>query len=214
MLRQFALKDFDGAYQEGAFCLLEHKEYNQNPNFEMVMVDTHHGLVLSEFERNGYNDSDFYAVVWDVVNKCPQQIQYATTRAWTYDCGCVVDATPEIKELYRQWQKKHDQIWDDYKQECSFYVPKKGMTARSKTTKGKAKGLLGEITWIGNSNYSRSKCVRITNKQGYSAYVDVDRIELWHPKKEIWVNCATYSNALAIWVVSAKDVTSPARVTL
>jgi len=67
--------------------------------------DTHHGLVLSTYERNGYDDSDFYAIVWDAEAGRPQHIEYATTRGWTYPCSAVVDATPEVQAAYAAWQQ-------------------------------------------------------------------------------------------------------------
>jgi hypothetical protein len=35
------------------------------PAREIYTVETHQGLVLSMREMNGYDDSDFYALVWD-----------------------------------------------------------------------------------------------------------------------------------------------------
>jgi hypothetical protein len=64
---------------------------------------THHGLVLSLEERNGYHDSDFYAIVWNPETRSPETIEYATTRGWTYPAGANVDASDEIREEYRAW---------------------------------------------------------------------------------------------------------------
>lgn len=61
------------------------------------------GCVLGVRERNGYDDSDFYALVWDESKGEAYEIEYATTRGWTYPNGATVDATPEVIEKYRIW---------------------------------------------------------------------------------------------------------------
>jgi hypothetical protein len=68
---------------------------------------THVGLCLRDRERNGYDDSDFYMLVWDPVAKEAKEICFATTRGWTYPSyGSSVDATPEVRAEYAAWQKK------------------------------------------------------------------------------------------------------------
>lgn len=60
------------------------------------------GRVISTRERNGYHDSDFYATVW--TDDGPAEIEYASTRGWTYFNGATVDATPEVLEAYAEWK--------------------------------------------------------------------------------------------------------------
>jgi hypothetical protein len=55
------------------------------------------GCVLSTYERNGYDDSDFFAIVWDEQKQVVRDVEYATTRGWTYNNSAVVDATDEVK---------------------------------------------------------------------------------------------------------------------
>lgn len=208
MLRQFATKLADGTYPEGAFCSLVHKEYNQGDS-EMVMIDEYHGCVLSEYERNMYDDSDFIAVIWDFNLNKPRRITYATTRAWTYPCGCVVDATEEVKQLYAEWKAKAKTKWDEYKKAMDFYIPKKGRMAKSITIRGKAKDLEGEIFWIGNSKYSGEKTIGIKDEKGRVGYVALDRSRIWHPEKAEWVVPASFSNGFQDWVVSETEIPSP-----
>jgi hypothetical protein len=61
------------------------------------IVVTHEGCVLETRERNGYHDSDFYAIVWDDAAGAVRTVEYATTRGWTYDNYARVDATDEVK---------------------------------------------------------------------------------------------------------------------
>ena len=69
----------------------------------LYMRTTHVGKVLSLGERNGYDDSDFYAVVWDDEKNAPEEITYASTRGWTYPNGASVDATPEVVAKHEAW---------------------------------------------------------------------------------------------------------------
>ena len=63
------------------------------------------GLVLeAHLEHNYYDDSDFYALVWDPVACQPQEVQTGTTRfAGPYDRD-EVDATPEVRAAYEDWK--------------------------------------------------------------------------------------------------------------
>lgn len=63
-------------------------------------TSTFDGAVLEMFERNGYHDSDFYAIVYDADTDDLKTIEYASTRGVSYSYA-KVDATPEIVELAR-----------------------------------------------------------------------------------------------------------------
>lgn len=65
-----------------------------------VLHTAYIGRVLSTGEVNGYDDSDFYAIVWNDERQTAERIVYATTRAWTYDRSASVDATPEVLAIY------------------------------------------------------------------------------------------------------------------
>jgi len=72
------------------------------PDQEAKYVDA----VLATRERNYYDDSDFYAVVWDEKSQAVINVEYATTRvggggsAW-------VDATPEVIEKAKAYFAPH-----------------------------------------------------------------------------------------------------------
>lgn len=212
MLRLQTSRHADGSYKDGAFCFIQDKSHNQDGK-ELVMVETHQGCVIDEFERNGYNDSDFFAVVWDFTQGCPTNIQFATTRAWTYSNTCIVDATEEVKQLYRIWKEKTKLVWKEYDEQCKPFIPSKGQTAKSLTTKGQAKGLSGTIFWVGDSFGGKSVGIK-DESTGRKGFVSVDRIQLWHPIQEKWVNPASYSNTFAKWFVSESDVSKPKRVSV
>ena len=203
MIRIFSHQYSDGTWETGSFCLLAHKEYNQGGK-SMVMIDKFHGLVLKEFEKNWRDDSDFYAIVWDEERKEPFETMFATTRGWTYPCGCVVDATPEVIAQYEAYIVRKEKVWAEYHAKADHHIPKIGRIARSLTTRGKAKDKQGEITWIGNSNYNNSKLVRIDG-----AYVELDKIEIFDEQSETWLKPAFYSKALGAWHVSESILPSP-----
>lgn len=79
---------------------------------KILLGDSHVGLCVDQFERNGYNDSDFCMVVWDVINKQAKTIEFATTRFWSYPCyNSKVDASPEIIAEYKAWKVKCDRAY-------------------------------------------------------------------------------------------------------
>lgn len=47
------------------------------PRYRMY---TYEGCVLTTRERNGYDESDFYAIVWDEAYKCVREVEYDSTR--------------------------------------------------------------------------------------------------------------------------------------
>ena len=112
------------------------------------------GLVVAMGENNYYDDSDFYAIVY-----CPQtdtfdKVIYASTRGWTYNNGCVVDADDDMIEEYRERGKRTSAIHATksyiLKQLVRCKTPQKGSIVT--VTKGrKSRGVVGEIFWTGYS---------------------------------------------------------------
>ena len=69
-----------------------------------VVWKTHLGLCLRDWERNGYDDSDFFMTIWDYGKNAPRDVCFASTRGWTYpSMGSGADATPEVEALYTTW---------------------------------------------------------------------------------------------------------------
>ncbi|QBQ74396.1 hypothetical protein BcepSauron_016 [Burkholderia phage BcepSauron] len=66
---------------------------------------SHVGLCLFDYERNGYDDSDWYMAVWNPEKGCREDILFATTRGWSYPCyGSKPDATPEVQAAHEAWK--------------------------------------------------------------------------------------------------------------
>ncbi len=97
-------------FPAGAHCPLENRQWHAHcggVTFRncVVLYETHHGLCLFESERNGYHDSDFLMTVWDPEAGRPRQIEFASTRGWSYPCyGSWADATDEVRAAYEKWR--------------------------------------------------------------------------------------------------------------
>jgi hypothetical protein len=75
--------------------------------------ETHIGLCLKDYERNGYDDSDFHMVVWNPETQSPEDICFASTRGWSYPSyNSYVDATPEVRAAHEAWIKRRQRVYD------------------------------------------------------------------------------------------------------
>jgi hypothetical protein len=147
---------------------------------------SYEGAVLAKFERNGYDDSDFVAIVWDAENKALRHITYASTRGWTYHNGASVDATPavlvdaalhlaeliEARMLAAKATRLHDPLVT-------------GRVVRSTTTRGKNVGVTGTVAWIGPNRYAYGATGAAALRVGVKVvgeerlrYLDGDRVAL------------------------------------
>lgn len=82
-------------------CAEEHRD-----KFRLWVRTFAQGCVISLRERNGYDDSDFFATYWDEESQSFQEIEYATTRGWSYPNNATVDATPEVLARWEAHQKQ------------------------------------------------------------------------------------------------------------
>lgn len=114
------------------------------------------GATLATFERNGYDDSDFLAIVWDAENGTTDVTLYDTTR-FAGGGSATVDATEDVQCAARAHlaaKIAELNVADAY---ADAIVPVKGDEVRSLTTRGKNKGVVGIVKWIGDDkfNYNR-----------------------------------------------------------
>lgn len=163
----------DGTFETGAYSMLSHKHYALEGT-PVVMIEKFHGLVLSEYERNFYHDSDFYAVIWDEEKNEPFTYRWATTRGWCYPNKCFIDATPEVREKYNAYNEKLKEQQRIERQKIEKHTAKVGMKVRSTTKKGKAKGAEGFICWIGDSAYGRAVKIQCEDKMVYVAFNKIE----------------------------------------
>lgn len=186
----------DGIYETGSYSNLHHKHYAESGT-PVVMIDKYHGLVLGEFERNMYDDSDFIAVIWSEEKQEPFNFEYASTRGWSYANGCVVDATPDIKRQYADYITKMKKEEAERKKELGRRIPRKGMIVRSLTTKGKAKGAQGTIVWVGESDYCPMSVKIQWNDR--MVFIDTNRIEIFDDYSGDWIKSASWNRRFREW---------------
>lgn len=115
------------------------------------------GCVLDTYERNGYDDSDFYAVCWDEEKQAVVEVEYDTTR-----CGAggiaEIDATEEtLRDAYRYYKRLGRSLFDNRTNiEQAKRYSKGDMVV---VTRGRKiqKGTEGMVFWVGTryNQYSR-----------------------------------------------------------
>lgn len=135
--------------------------WSKSTGQEIWMETTHVGLVLSTGEYNGYDDSDFYAVVWNEEAGHTERVTYASTRGWTYPNGAAVDATAEVQAKYAA---RCEQITAELRARRAAEqaaTPAKGKRARTvRNVKGKSAieaGVTGTVFWVGQDNLAKSR---------------------------------------------------------
>ena len=124
----------------------------EEPRGHLDIIETKEsyvGRVLETYEENGYNDSDFYAIVWDDETESIIHKQYATTRFYSNGYGAKIDATPEIIEKATAERKARflkSAIEKD--EETAKTVAKGKMVEINRGRKNR--GIIGEVFWVGN----------------------------------------------------------------
>jgi hypothetical protein len=123
--------------------------------------ESHRGLVVSLRERNGYDDSDFFAVVLDRSTGFTTEVFYATTRGWTYFNNAVVDLPDDERKALdaRVWARSVERQEDRAKREAEFElkVPKIGRVVRVVKGRKVPIGVEGKVVWFGRSSYARQQ---------------------------------------------------------
>jgi hypothetical protein len=124
------------------------------------LVASYEGCVIETREMNGYHDSDFYAVIWDEEEQRIREVEYATTRAYTYDNSAHVDITPENMEKVNEYARGivlHRLLSAN---ESQAKEVDKGKWVRVVKGRKVPKGTEGRVFWIG-PGFSRYSSARI-----------------------------------------------------
>lgn len=148
----------------------------------LYMKTSHVGLVLSLRERNGYDDSDFYALVWNPEKGAPEEIEYASTRGWTYPNGAAVDATPEVQAAYQAYlDARHAEYVARVNAE-EAKKPTKGKTVKVVRGRKVKPGIVGRVFWFGICHNKFSgrdeKRVGIETAAGEKIFLKADYVEV------------------------------------
>ncbi len=126
-------------------------EHWSKPDQPIYVETTHVGQVLALREHNGYDDSDFYALVWEPGANEPREIQYATTRGWTYPNGASIDATPELRERYEAHLAGLRQAAAERRARCEAATPTIGKRVRVVRGRKVPIGTVGAVVWYGQA---------------------------------------------------------------
>jgi hypothetical protein len=138
------------------------------------------GTVIAVREKNGYDDSDFLALVpgpsggfvW---------VETGTTR-FAGGFIATVDATDEVIDAYEAWYTKHKD--EANKAQAAHDARKVGVGSKVQVIGGrKHKGKIGRVTWFGKDEYVRSKAsthyrIGITTVEGDRFFVPVRYVEV------------------------------------
>lgn len=155
------------------------------PDVVGYSVVTYKGAVLNTGEYNGYDDSDFYADVWDDEAGVVKRITYATTRGWTYLNGASVDATPEVREKAAKFYAKRNLTARLERAADDARTPGKGK--RVKVIKGRKVpiGTEGTVFWVGPDHYSRHGALRLGLKDdaGATHWTAASNVEVIAPEE-------------------------------
>ena len=125
-------------------------------------VETWAGCVLQLGEHNHYDDSDFYAIVWDAAEGKPREVEYATTRGWTYWNNASVDATSEVLAAYAAYKAKRAAEARERREAWEAVQPYAGRTVKViKTCRSKGVkipvGTVAEVKWYGEDKLNRNQ---------------------------------------------------------
>lgn len=119
---------------------------------------TYEGCVLSTYERNGYEDSDWYAICWDEEKQKVVEVEYDTTR-----CGgggvAEIDATIEtVRKAYRYYKSVGKSIFDTTVNEAQAKKTRVGDEVVVVRGRKIPKGTVGKCFWLGTryNPYSRN----------------------------------------------------------
>jgi hypothetical protein len=149
---------------------------NNSVQFTIWLYDTHIGLCLEDYERNGRDDSDWYMIVWNPTEKKTEHIEFASTRGWSYPCyGSKPDATDETKAAATEYARACYLSSLFSKNRTTARTPVHGRAVKvvkGYTNKGVkvAVGTEGDIFWTGESqNFSGSRWFRPEPMIGFRA---------------------------------------------
>lgn len=141
------------------------------------LYENYHGLCLYEREYNGYNDSDFYMVVWNPETQKTESHEFASTRGWSYPCyASHADATPEVLAAYEQFKRDQEAKADAARAEQIRRTPAKGKTLKVVRGRKVKIGTTGICFWLGNSNFGQR--VGIKDSDGTVYWTSIKNVEV------------------------------------
>lgn len=146
-----------------------------------VKIILYEGKVLTTRERNGYDDSDWYAVVWDEQQQRLKTYEYATTR-FGGSGSAGVDATDEVKAKAAAWL--HDWVLDLWLEANATQTREVKVEREVEVVSGRKapQGTRGIVQWVGKGNYGRDRA-RIHEENGTEHWLDACHLRVVHPER-------------------------------
>lgn len=156
------------------------------------------GCVLGEFERNGRDDSDFFAVVWDAAALAVRTVEWGTTR-FSCSSGCSVDATSEVRVLAADYQERV--ALEEIRRVSALRAAKPGQGKEVRVVKGRKVpvGTVGQVTGVYADEYKNASAgryctnslglkrtyhrVRVTTESGENFFTAVSNCEVIEPSR-------------------------------
>lgn len=139
------------------------------------------GCVLSTYEHNGMNDSDWYAICWDREKRQVVEVEYDTTRAGGGG-RAEIDATEEVlREVYRWYKRIGRELFDLRTNPAEAKKVRKGDTVRVVRGRKIPKGTEGVVFWVGAryNQYSRRDEERVgIEVDGERMFLSLDYVEV------------------------------------
>lgn len=112
-------------------------------------IAEYEGCVLRTYEKNGYEDSDWYAVCWDHSKKAVVDVKYDTTRAGGGG-SAVIDATDDVIRLaYRYYWSLGRSFFDNRSNPDNAKMIRVGDTVKVVRGRKVKKGSEGTVFWVG-----------------------------------------------------------------
>jgi hypothetical protein len=136
---------------------------------------------VGTYEHNGYHDSYFYSIIFDVATGKFGAVETGST---AYSGGCKVPAaTTDILDAARV---RLVEIITDVNlaaARANRYAPTKNAVVRSLTTRGKNVGVIGTVKWIGDNDYRPGEKRVGIKVEGETKlrYLDATRVEALTP---------------------------------
>ncbi len=125
-----------------------------NNDKPMWVHDEYVGVTLAKWEANHYDDSDFYAAVWDEATDSIKTVEYASTRGWSYPNYATIDATSEVIEKAAAKLNASNARLRAEAATAEARVPKEGRKVRVRKGRKVPIGTTGTLTWVGPDKYS------------------------------------------------------------
>lgn len=167
------------------------KEYERREDgVERVVAweRSYEGATLCKREENGYDDSDFYAVVWDEKEQRLKKVYYASTRYYSYYDHAIVDATPEVKEKATRWLREWCLEFCRGLAEQSTQAIEKGRRVRVTSGRKLPIGTEGVVFWRGVDRFASNRWhtkyrVGIELDNGERVFLDEGRVAVADPEQ-------------------------------